>query len=103
MQELIRKRNGTRQVRWKEELAALRPLRKAPLHPCRELSVRVTHFSTIRVLHNTYSVPSRLIDTTLTVRLRAKVLELYVGAMAASNPFRHPAWARLAARSRRMI
>ncbi len=83
LQELVRKRNGTRQARWREELAALRPLPKAPLHPCRELSVRVTRFSTIRVLHNTYSVPSRLIDTTLTVRIRAEVLELYVGTVCA--------------------
>jgi hypothetical protein len=83
LQELVRKRNGTRQARWTEELAALRPLPKTPLHPCRELPVRVTRFSTIRVLHNTYSVPSRLIDTTLTVRIRAEVLELYVGTVCA--------------------
>ena len=81
LQEVVRKRNTTRQARWKEELAELRPLPKAPLHPCRELPVRVTRFSTIRVLHNTYSVPSRLIDTTLTVRIRAEVLELYVGTV----------------------
>ena len=81
LQELVRKRNGTRQQRWKEELAALRPLPRTPLHPCRELPVRVTRFSTIRVLHNTYSVPSRLIDTLLTVRIRAEVLELYVGTV----------------------
>ena len=31
------------------------------------------------MLRNTYSVPSRLIGTTLTVRVRAEVLELYVG------------------------
>lgn len=83
LQELARKRNGTRQARWTEELAALRPLPKTPLHPCRELPVRVTRFSTIRVLHNTYSVPSRLIDTTLTVRIRAEALELYVGTVCA--------------------
>jgi hypothetical protein len=51
-----------------------------PLHPCRELSVTVTRFSTIRVLHNTYSVASRLIGVTLTVRVRAETLELYVGS-----------------------
>jgi hypothetical protein len=43
----------------------------------------VSRFSTIRVLHNTYSVPSRLIGTTLTVRVRAEVLELYVGTTCA--------------------
>jgi hypothetical protein len=49
------------------------------LAPCRELQVRVSQFSTIRVLHNTYTVPSRLIGVALTVRVRAEVLELYVG------------------------
>lgn len=31
------------------------------------------------MLRNTYSVPSRLIGTTVTVRVRAEALELYVG------------------------
>lgn len=83
LQELVRKRNATRQARWVDELAALRPLPKTPLHPCREVQVVVSRFSTIRVLHNTYSVPSRLIGTTLTVRVRAEVLELYVGTTCA--------------------
>jgi hypothetical protein len=83
LQELLRKRNATRQARWVDELAALRPLPKTPLHPCRELQVVVSRFSTIRVLHNTYSVPSRLIGTTLTVRVRAELLELYVGTSCA--------------------
>jgi transposase len=83
LQELVRKRNATRQTRWTDDLAALRPLPKTPLHPCRELQVVVSRFSTIRVLHNTYSVPSRLIGTTMTVRVRAEVLELYVGTTCA--------------------
>lgn len=80
LQELTRKRNQTRQLRWVTELDTLRPLPTSPLHPCRELPVTVTRFSTIRVLHNTYSVPSRLIGVTLTVRVRAETLELYVGS-----------------------
>lgn len=80
LQELARKRNQTRQLRWTTELDSLRPLPTTPLHPCRELPVTVTRFSTIRVLHNTYSVPSRLIGVTLTVRVRAETLELYVGS-----------------------
>jgi transposase len=80
LQELVRKRNQTRQLRWTTELDTLRPLPASPLHPCRELPVTVTRFSTIRVLHNTYSVPSRLIGVTLTVRVRAETLELYVGS-----------------------
>ena len=79
LQELTRKRNQTRQVRWTTELDTLRPLPTSPLHPCRELPVTVTRFSTIRVLHHTYSVPSRLIGVTLTVRVRAETLELSVG------------------------
>lgn len=80
LQELTRKRNQTRHLRWATELDSLRPLPTTPLHPCRELPVTVTRFSTIRVLHNTYSVPSRLIAVTLTVRVRAETLELYVGS-----------------------
>jgi hypothetical protein len=80
LHELARKRNQTRQLRWTTECTTLRPLPRTPLHPCRELPVTVTRFSTIRVLHNTYSVPSRLIGVTLTVRVRAETLELYVGS-----------------------
>src|SRR6202022_1265785 len=47
---------------------------------CRELRVPVSRFSTIRVLQNTYSVPSRLIGTTLLVRVRSETLEAYRAA-----------------------
>jgi hypothetical protein len=77
--ELVRQRNLTRTVHFATEQQALRPLPAAPLHPCRELRVRVSRFSTIHVLENTYSVPSRLIGTTLTVRLRAETVEAYLG------------------------
>lgn len=79
LQELVRQRNLTRATRFAAEQQALRPLPIAPLHPCRELRVSVSRFSTIRVLENTYSLPSRLIGTTLTVRLRAETVEVYVG------------------------
>ena len=80
LHELARTRNQTRQLRGTTELDTLRPLPTTPLHPCRELPVTVTRFSTIRVLHNTYSVPSRLIGVTLIVRVRAETRELYVGS-----------------------
>ena len=49
--------------------------------------MRVSRFSTIQVLGNTYSVPSRLIGTRLLVRVRAERLEGYVGTqMAFSLP-----------------
>ena len=79
LQDLVRQRNLTRQARFAEERQALRPLPAMPLAPCRELRVVVTRFSTIQVLKNTYSVPSRLIGTALLVRVRAETLELYHG------------------------
>ena len=77
--DVVRQRNRTRQARWETEQAALRPLPAAPLAPCRELRLTVSRSSTIQVLRNTYTVPSRLIGTTLTVRVRTEELELYVG------------------------
>ena len=79
LQHLVTQRNLTRQVRWAEEQAVLRPLPASPLALCRELRVPVSRFSTIQVLRNTYSVPSRLIGTTVLVRVRAEVLEVYRG------------------------
>ena len=81
--------NATRRslARFQEEQAALVPLPPVPLSPCRELRVRVSRFSTIQVLGNTYSVPSRLIGTRLLIRLRAERVEGYVGMrMAFSFP-----------------
>jgi transcriptional regulator with XRE-family HTH domain len=79
LQDLVRRRNLTRQGRWVEEQQALRPLPPRPLSPCREVRVVVTPFSTIRVLRNTYSVPSRLIGRTVTARVRAETVEVYLG------------------------
>jgi hypothetical protein len=79
LHELVRQRNLTRVTRFAAEQQALRPLPVSPLHPCRELRVRASRFSTIHVLENTYSVPSRLIGATLTVRLRAETVEIYLG------------------------
>ncbi len=79
LQHLARQRNLTRQTRWAQEQAALRPLPAAPLGLCREVRVPVSRFSTIQVLRNTYSLPSRLIGSTVLVRIRAEVLEVYRG------------------------
>ena len=78
--DLVRLRNQTRQQKWAEEREQLQLLPTMPLDPAQEVRVTVSRFSTIRVLRNTYSVPSRLIGHTLTVRVRAEVLELYLGA-----------------------
>ena len=79
VQDLVYKRNQTRTARFAAEKACLRPLPAALLAPCKELRVAVSRFSTIHVGSNVYSVPSRLIGTTITVRLRAETLQGYVG------------------------
>jgi transposase len=95
--ELVRQRNLTRSQRFAEELPALRPLPPSPLDFTRELKVRVSRFSLIRVLLNHYSVPSRLIGASLTVRVRSETLELYHG------PVQVLILPRLSGRNRRRI
>ena len=79
LHDLVRRRNQTRHARFAEEQPLLRLLPATPLHPCRELRLTVSRFSTLRILHTTYSVPSRLIGVTVTVRVRAETVEVYVG------------------------
>src|SRR5947209_12751660 len=79
LQDLIHKRNQTRVTRLTAEKEVLRHLPAVPLSPCKELRVPVARFSTIHVNGNIYSVPSRLIGTTIMVRVRAETLEGYVG------------------------
>lgn len=83
VQTLVSKRNQTRSMPFEAERAALRPLPVAQLAPCKELRVTVSRFSTIQVLNNTYSVPSRLIGTRVLIRVRAETLEGYVGTSRA--------------------
>jgi len=80
LQDLVRRRNATRRTRWEEEQQVLRRLPTMPLAPCRELRMTVGRFSTIAVLGNTYSVPSRLIGTMVVVRVRSETLDVYVGS-----------------------
>src|SRR6266496_2847746 len=79
VQALVYKRNQTRAVRFATEREALRPLPTTALAPCKEVRVMVSRFSTISVLGNVYSLPSRLIGTSIRVRVRAETLEGYVG------------------------
>jgi hypothetical protein len=79
--DLVRQRNLTRQHRFAAERQALRPLPRAPLDLYREVRVPVSRGSTIQVLRNTYSLPSRLIGTRVTVRVRAEMLEVYRGTV----------------------
>jgi transposase len=76
---LVRKRNRSRHERIAIERPLLRALPDKPLDFHRELKLRVSRFSLINVLGNHYSVPSRLIGSTVTVRLRAESFDVYLG------------------------
>lgn len=80
VQNLIHKRNQTRSARFSAEKEVLHPLPVSRLSPCKELNVGVSRFSTISVASNVYSVPSRLIGTTVLLRVRAEHVEGYVGS-----------------------
>ena len=83
LQDLVRTRNLKRSVAFAQERQALQPLPTTALAPCQEIRVTVSQFSTIQVKANVYSVPSRLIGTSVLVRLRAETLEGYVGSTVA--------------------
>jgi transcriptional regulator with XRE-family HTH domain len=79
LHELVRQRNLTRAVRFAEERPLLQPLPTMPLEPAQDLTVTVSRFATINVLRNIYSVPARLIGSTLLARVRAEQIDLYRG------------------------
>jgi len=80
LRKLLDQLNAGRQERFKEELDILRRLPVRRLESCTRLSrVRVGPSSTIRVHHNTYSVNSRLIDESVSVRLYAEKVEVWYG------------------------
>jgi hypothetical protein len=74
---LLARRNAGRRERFTEEQAALRPLPARRLASSTALRVRVRTSSTITVLRNVYSVPSRLIGETVVVRLGTESLSVF--------------------------
>lgn len=70
--------NAGRRTRLAEELAVMPAVRVERLPEFKELDVGVTSWSTIRVDHNAYSVPSRMIGQRLRVRLYERRIELYL-------------------------
>lgn len=79
VRELLLQLNSGRAARLQEEMAVLRPLPAARLEAARRLRVRVGPASTIRVLSNSYSVPSRLIGEEVEVRVGMEELEIWYG------------------------
>lgn len=74
----VERGNAGRRARLADELAVMSAVRVDRLPEFKELDVCVTSWSTIRVDHNTYSVPSRMIGHTVRVRLYDRRLEVYV-------------------------
>ncbi len=79
LQEVLEQANRLRQKRLREELAIMRPLSVERLREYKEENVSVTSWSTIRIKHNAYSVPSRLIGEWVRVRVYEDRLEVYHG------------------------
>lgn len=93
--------NCARQVKFKDELATMRPLSVSRLPEYTEIEVLVSSWSTIKIHANAYSVPSQLIgerirarvfDTRIEVRLGGKLqltVERLVGKQRHSINYRH--------------
>ena len=74
--EVLRKANGHRGHRVAEDLAAMRELAVSKLPEYVEEDVRVSDWSTVRVKHCSYSVPSRLIGEWVRVRIFEDKIEV---------------------------
>jgi len=77
LRELTAARNRGRVRRLEQELAVMQPLPARRLEDYRDFRVVVGPWSTIRVGHNTYSAPSRLMRYEVTARLHADRVEIH--------------------------
>lgn len=75
--EVVRKANKTRGKRVVDDIEAMRELNVAKLPEFVVDEVRVSDWSTIRIKHCAYSVPSRLIGERLKVRIYEDRIEAY--------------------------
>lgn len=76
VQEVAERSNRSRQSKLAEELAQMKPLEVGRLREYRAEQMRVSPWSTIRVMHNAYSVPSRLIGEVVEVRVYEDHIEV---------------------------
>ena len=77
LKKIFAQLNAGRKARLAEELRVLRRLPKCRLDASQRLRVRVGPSSTVRIKHNTYSVPSRLVGEMVDVRIHAEMIELF--------------------------
>ena len=81
VQGIQTKNNARRSAKVAEELAAMTPLAVSRLPEYTTEELGVSRESTVRVRHNTYSVPSRLIGTRVKVRVYDDRLEVWYGGV----------------------
>jgi hypothetical protein len=77
LRKILYRRNQNCQKRSAEELSQLRSLPKLRYEDYEERVCKVSCASTIRILHNTYSVHSRLIGENVKVRIYADHLDIW--------------------------
>jgi transposase len=77
--DLFTQLNAGRSERLAEEMKVLRSLPGVQLPSVRRVRSRVRRGSTIRVVHNVYSVPSRLIGEEVEARVGAEQIEVWYG------------------------
>ena len=79
LKKIIKKRNLSRTEKIKEEMNYLKELPAEPLSDFKKIITKVGRSSSIRVMQNTYSVPSRLIGANIEIRIYFDRLELFYG------------------------
>ena len=77
---VMEKRNRPRQTRLAQEMAVMKPWTSAALSTSKQVRVRVTRGSLIRVQKHSYSVPTSLIGHQVTVHIHEWHLEVYYQA-----------------------
>jgi hypothetical protein len=81
LREVFTQRNSGRTTHFAEERPLLGDLPSRRVDACHRRQVRVTQGSTIRIVTNTYSVPSQLIGERVDVHVMAEWLEVWLGAV----------------------
>lgn len=79
--DVIERRNRRRQKRFLEEFAVMTPLTVAPAPEYSEFDARVTNGSVLHVKYNAYSVPSRLREKRVRVRMFEGHVEVWFGGV----------------------
>lgn len=77
LQKTFSRINSGRDQRFKEECVKLNPLPASRVEVCKKFILKVGPSSTIRIMHNTYSVNSRLIGERVNIRLFSDRIELW--------------------------